>query len=222
MTTLALLAARRYGEPKPGDLIYFAPFGGLPPYPQRGFKSYGHMLVARERSRGGYDRGYIVGGSGLGGTGIYADLAEEIGLIDNEMRGVESQLFAQIGDLDTPKTTFYRKAWEPFYLSWTGFRDKHTKLLARAVETLTPVFGYETYKQAQEYRSLLGTMVASAKIQGFTFTTPDPTPPKTNIFQDGYHAIEKPVADLWEILKIAVYCLIGLIVVGGLYLVKVR
>lgn len=147
-----------------------------------------------------HERGLVVGGGGLGDTGILADIPSEMEKVDGEMKAFNTILFGQLpADLDTPKGRVWL-SWRQFVDDWQGWLDKFG-LVRRIATGLSPFLQRETWKELQSYQAKFLAFHQSAKEVGYLLEGPSPSQPRTNVFTD----IASPFADagkaIWNLLK---------------------
>jgi hypothetical protein len=161
------------------------------------------------QKQGTYARGLVkVGDGGLGGTGFGSDVQAEISQLDGEMRSLNSELFAGLpASTEDPKFQFYSAVWRPFAEQWQDFRDGRQGVsLANLVRSMSLVTQRGVWKDLQDYRGRLGEMYAKAREVGFQLVGPEPTAPKTSVFQD----VGNLGSGLVDFIKTLVYIAIGL------------
>ena len=187
---------------------------------------------------------YISGG-GVGDTGIFADLVEEMRQVDSEMKSLSDNMRNQLPAgavtlvdkdgkpvsksedafsiqvnrtfLGNNLVNFYVFSWNNFYNDWKAFYLKQSDF----DEWLKRQFvftGRNIWKDIQDYRAKLVVFNREAKAVGFNLTGPAPSPPKKSIFIEAKEALTGPTKEIWRIIKIVIY--VGLAIIGVIVLTR--
>jgi len=196
------------------------------------------LLKTRNRKPSiGFVRGIPIytSGGGVGDTGIFADLVEEMRQVDSEMKALSDNMRNQLpsgaitlvdkdGKPASPEkavtiqlnrkfignslVNFYVFSWNTFYNDWKAFYEKQSDFS----EWLKRQFifsGRNIWKDIQDYRAKLVVFSKKAQAVGFILTGPAPSPPKKSIFKEVKDALAEPAEALWKIIKVAFYFAIG-------------
>jgi hypothetical protein len=181
-----------------------------------------------------------VSGGGIGDTGIFADLVEEIEQFSREVFSFDAQLrnklppgavtlhdenkipttdskkarglFVNRNFVSNPLVQFYAFSWIDFRNDWIRFHDKQTEF-AEKLKRQFIATGRNIWKDIQDYRAKLVVFHEKAQEAGFNLTGPAPSPPKKSIFVEAKDALAGPVEALWKIVKIAFYVAVGVVVI---------
>jgi len=144
---------------------------------------------------------YLVGvrGAGVLGTGVFANVPDEVNQLDAEIAAANTEMFNQLGDLSTPLGQFYTTAWKEFQDAWAEFADKHQHWYNN--------MWLSAWHDVQDFRRRFVQMHNQARELGAHFVGPDPTPPK-----------DDDISSLIKFLKTIVW--VAIIFAGGYFLIK--
>ena len=151
-----------------------------------------------------------VGADELGASIMYfpAEIRNDVDGIWSEIVGYDQEMWAQMDRLGCKPTKvapnqsadctrlyeYWKGPWSTFVNAFSAFRTNHQSWWDN-------FWGLSTFDQIQQWRGRLLREFVAARVAGFTFTRPDPTPPEQNIFQRVSSPIAKIYDDLLGILK---------------------
>lgn len=148
----------------------------------------------------------ITSGSGLAGTGVFADVADEVTRLDAEITAMTNDMTSQVAGNQT-LATWYTDTWIPFLRSWNEFASRHKHWYHN--------MWLAAWHDVNEYRNRALALQGVAKGIGFQFGA-DVAPVREDAFQRLATPLGGALTALGEIIKAALYIGIG---VGAIVLI---
>lgn len=155
------------------------------------------------------------GGSGLGGTALFANIPDGIQQTNSDVETFRNEVFtsAGFGESYVPNAigNYYVDVVIPFLKDWNQFAYKHTHGWSKFLDNFFLGPGPATWHSLNEYRQrLLDMRNAAEKLM--TFNAPKPAGPNVDSAQQALNKAADAGAEIWDILKYVI--IIGAIAIG--------
>lgn len=148
----------------------------------------------------------VASGSGLAGTGVFADVTDEVNRLNAEIVAMTNDMTSQVAGNQT-LANWYTATWIPFLQSWRAFAVKHQHWYNNMF--------LASWHDVNEYRDRALKLQTIAKGVGFQFGA-DVAPVREDAFAKLASPLGAGLTALGEILKAALYVAIG---VGAILLI---
>lgn len=182
-----------------------------------------------------YNRGVKVGSSGLAGTGVFADVKDEVNKTDSEVEAMHKELWSAIPapqepnkytvantfspweltdwtieQRSDPKLQFVINVWAQFYRDWQDFKKKHEHWYHNMF--------LSAWHGVADFRQRLLAMYQASKLLGFDLKLPEPQPIPPDAIAALGSDIKGTFTSIWDMARLLVYVAIGLL--GGWVLLQ--
>lgn len=150
-----------------------------------------------------YHQGLQVGGSGIAGTGVFANVPDELDRMAGEMAAFQREMSQEISKGNSKLGEFYIAQWVPFWDAFSSFYDKHQHWYNNLF--------LSSWHDTNEYRErFIAIVEASKKLFTPALT---PTPVRQDAFQQAGGTISNAIGEVFGLVKIVVIVgIIGVVV----------
>ncbi len=133
----------------------------------------------------------------------------EVHTMDLELGRTRSSWPAKLNATQAIQDAWWSANWVPFFSEWSKYWEDHGNTWG-LVNWYHNFWG-SSWETIQDFRKRLVSLRESAKLVGYGFTGPEPTPPKEG-------PLDGATSELWRMVKFLIYA--AVVVVGGVVVLR--